>query len=330
MTLPLISVIIPLFNKGPWIQETLNSVFASEEVNLEVWVIDDGSTDQGPEIVKNYVNSNLTLISTTGRTGASAARNLGLQNSTGEFILFLDADDLIHPKKLKYQLNTLLTQPNLISFGYTWYFQNGDPLPNPTQALPDPFYHNSESPPEFLLALYGISGVGSMIPVHAWLTPKNLIDKAGPWDTRITVDDDGEFFCRVVLNASNIIYIPEAWGYYRKFPPGSHNLSGQNHYKGLQSHVLAIDQKLNAFSKHPNPPINYQKAFAKLYMDYGGLAWPQFPDISSYCFAQIKKIGGTTHLPFLGNPILEKLKPIVGWKFLKLLSYIWYHIPKRK
>jgi len=93
-TLPRVSVITPLFNKGPYVGDTVRSVLAQTLPDWELIVVDNGSTDRGAEVVRQFADPRIRLVSSP-RQGPGAARNFGLGLATGEWVLFLDADDLI-------------------------------------------------------------------------------------------------------------------------------------------------------------------------------------------------------------------------------------------
>lgn len=97
-----VSVIVPAFNAAPYLKETLDSVFAQTRVPAEVIVVDDGSTDNTCEIARSYGPRVRLLQRHQG--GAAAARNLGASQSSGEWLAFLDADDVWVPTKLERQL----------------------------------------------------------------------------------------------------------------------------------------------------------------------------------------------------------------------------------
>src|SRR3546814_1127294 len=103
---PRFSVIIPLFNKGKHIESTLESVQAQTFEDFEVIVVDDGSTDSGPDVVRKFASARIRMI-TQANAGVSAARNRGVSEAKGENIAFLDADDIWTPQHLS-ELNRLI------------------------------------------------------------------------------------------------------------------------------------------------------------------------------------------------------------------------------
>lgn len=104
----LFSIIIPLYNKKEYIKSTIESVLKQSYTNYEIIVVDDGSTDKSPEIVKSIKDSRILLISKTNG-GVSSARNYGIKRSKGDFICFLDSDDLWTEDYL-VTLNRIITQ----------------------------------------------------------------------------------------------------------------------------------------------------------------------------------------------------------------------------
>jgi teichuronic acid biosynthesis glycosyltransferase TuaG len=114
--LPLVSVIIPMFNASPFIAETIESVLSQSYRNWEVYIIDNCSTDSSRQVVDHYVqrNKRINLLSTEFNSGSPARpRNLGLKNAKGKYIAFLDADDLWCPDKLEKQVSFLEVNPEV-------------------------------------------------------------------------------------------------------------------------------------------------------------------------------------------------------------------------
>lgn len=111
MTAPLISCIVPVFNGEAYLREALDSILAQSYRPIELVVADDGSTDDTAAIVASYDGA--IKYAHQPNKGAPAARNLGLQSASGEFVAFLDADDLWHPEKLARQMELFQAQPDL-------------------------------------------------------------------------------------------------------------------------------------------------------------------------------------------------------------------------
>ncbi len=108
---PTISVIIPLYNKARYISRALDSVFAQTYHDYEIIVVDDGSTDNGVEIVRQYSDNRLRLVC-QANAGPGAARNSGIGESNAELLAFLDADDEWMPKFLQKSLTILQSNPD--------------------------------------------------------------------------------------------------------------------------------------------------------------------------------------------------------------------------
>lgn len=107
---PLISIIIPMYNTSKFIKQTVESILAQTYSNFEVIIVDDGSTDNGAEVVKALMpkDSRIKYIYQSNQ-GVSAARNNAIENSQGEYLAFLDSDDLWLPNKLKKQVNRIIS-----------------------------------------------------------------------------------------------------------------------------------------------------------------------------------------------------------------------------
>lgn len=116
-TLPSISVVIALYNKAPFVQATVDSVLAQQAPVHEIIVVDDGSTDGGAELVEQIGHPRLRLIR-QANSGVSRARNAGIQAATGEWIAFLDADDLWHPLYLAQMVEIMRGDAKVVASSY--------------------------------------------------------------------------------------------------------------------------------------------------------------------------------------------------------------------
>lgn len=122
----LVSIIIPLYNTEKYIARTINSALAQTYSNLEILVIDDGSTDRGVEICRTFEDPRLRIIQQPNR-GLPGARNTGIRNSKGQYIALLDADDLWLPEKVEKHVKHFQNNPSVgISFSCSAFIDEND------------------------------------------------------------------------------------------------------------------------------------------------------------------------------------------------------------
>lgn len=114
---PVVSVIITLYNKEPFIEEAIRSALSSTFSGIEVLVVDDGSTDGGPEVVSRIQDVRIRFIASTGNTGRAAAANRGIDAARGEFLAILDADDVMEPERIVKQLEFMRANPSVVACG---------------------------------------------------------------------------------------------------------------------------------------------------------------------------------------------------------------------
>jgi len=108
-----VSVVVPTYNRADVLPETIDSVLAQTYKDYEIIIVDDGSTDNTREILEPYLSmDNISYVYQENKKQASA-RNKGIQNSKGEYIAFLDSDDLWHPRKLEYQVEIFEKHPDI-------------------------------------------------------------------------------------------------------------------------------------------------------------------------------------------------------------------------
>jgi glycosyltransferase involved in cell wall biosynthesis len=222
---PMVSILIPAYNAEAWISDTLRSAIAQTWEPKEIIVVDDGSTDRTLAIAKQFESAQLRVV-TQKNQGASAARNTAFSLSQGDYIQYLDADDLMAPDKIAKQIEALGPSPSartLLSgswgrFMYRYYR---------TRFMPSALWCDL-SPVEWLIRKMQFN---LYMQTAAWLVSRELAEKAGPWDTRLLVDDDGEYFCRVLLACDRVQFVPDAKVYYRTSGPDSLSYIGHSDRK---------------------------------------------------------------------------------------------------
>jgi glycosyltransferase involved in cell wall biosynthesis len=322
----LVSIIIPAYNAGVFLAETILSAMAQTWPYIEIIVIDDGSTDDTLSVAKKFESPVITVLTQTNK-GAAAARNAGLAVAKGKYVQFLDADDLLSADKIESQLQVLDGSTTLLAICKNVHFNNGDNHED-AKASHSWFDGNFDDPVDFLIKLYAgddiMPGYGGMITVHSWLTPAPLITKAGPWNETLSVDDDGEFFSRVILASTGIRYSDNALSYYRKFTDGR-SLSSQKTAEALTSGIRAIDLKY-AHLKEKSPTDMVDRIFAKHYWWTGVLAYPQFKEQSAQCIKKAKSLGYRGQ-KYTGGPTGQRIAKLLGWKAARLFSDLYWKQP---
>lgn len=108
---PKVSVLMTLYNKGPYVAEAIQSVLAQTFTDFELLVVDDASTDDGLEVVKGFADARIRILESPVNTGRAAAANRGFDAARGEYVAVLDADDIAHPERLAKQVAYIDAHP---------------------------------------------------------------------------------------------------------------------------------------------------------------------------------------------------------------------------
>ncbi|HIK03280.1 MAG TPA: glycosyltransferase [Trichormus sp. M33_DOE_039] len=248
------SVIIPCFNAERWLKEAIDSCLNQTYSNLEIIVIDDGSTDNSLEIIKSY-GKQITWRSYP-HLGGNYARNRGLELCQGEYIQYLDADDYILPEKIERQVNFLETTGADVVYG-DWRYQRH--LPNGSSFLDK--IRISENQPDILAALLA----NWWVALAALIYKRNAVEKSEGWDETLLTAQDRDFFLSVVMNGAKVVYQPGCYSIYRRY--GAVTVSTSSKGRWLKSHHLVlqkVEQKL--LQKNQLSPV-YRQALATSYFE---------------------------------------------------------------
>ncbi|MEX0996575.1 MAG: glycosyltransferase family 2 protein [Flavobacteriaceae bacterium] len=270
---PLVSIIIPTYNRAHLIGETLVSVLAQTYLNWECIIVDDGSTDQTAEVVQPYLNKD-TRFQYHKRPedrpkGANACRNYGFEVSKGENIQWLDSDDLISENKIEAQVKVLLNLNESIATCKWKKFYNN---PNEESLKRDYLFFKDYKNPADIFQDFGESK--SFLPSHSYLVSRDIISKSGLWDEMLKINQDGEFFVRVILSSKNIVFVDNIYAYYR-IQKSESTSSFSSEAKAQQSIVTwkMIENLLATNNAYNNKYIDNAKSylFLKLKKEYKNL-----------------------------------------------------------
>lgn len=187
MNLPKVSVIIPNYNYAKYIAKTIDSVLAQTYENIEIIVVDDGSKDKSIEVLKKY-GEKITIIEQKNQ-GVSLARNNGAEKSTGEYIAFLDADDIWLPEKLERQMQKFFEDEEigLVHCSMTYIDPNDEVCGQINEGMEGNVAH------EFLRFTKGVViGAGS-----TGIVPRKVFEEIGGFDHRLSTAADWDFSYRI-------------------------------------------------------------------------------------------------------------------------------------
>lgn len=193
----LVSCIVPAFNGEDYIEETLDSIYAQSYTPIEVIVVDDGSTDSTASIVARY-RSKVNYFHQEN-SGPAAARNLGLAQATGDWIAFLDADDLWHAEKLERQVARFVARPEL---DYCVSYIRNFWIPE-LESEAERFKDHPRSKP--------VPGYST----HTLLAKRPLFTAIGGFDTTLGHCDDTDWFMRASEHGAIGELLPETLAYRR-------------------------------------------------------------------------------------------------------------------
>lgn len=308
---PLVSIIIPCHNAERWLAGTLESALAQTWTAKEIIVINDGSSDNSLTIARSFASRGVRVADQPNQ-GASAARNHGLRLARGEFIQFLDADDLLAPDKIAHQVAALTAAPaGSVAAGPWGTFHL---LPADARFHPEPVWADL-APLDWLVRSW--SG-GGMFPPLVWLTPRRVIDAAGPWNEALSLDDDGEYFCRVLLQSSAIRFVPGAISYYRTHD--GPRLSASRGDRAARSSFLSGELKeRHALAREDSPRMRHALA-----LNCQRFAWEQLADAPALAALALARM--QAHAPALPPPDGPRLyrwaARLLGWPRARRLQLV--------
>lgn len=286
----LISVIIPVYNAESFISNCIDSVLNQTYKNIEIVVVDDGSTDETAKIINKYKEQHQNIIYVyQPNQGCSFAKNTALEYINGDFVQYLDADDVLSLDKIELQIEAIYDDQDAIAVCKTVVFEWLDCI-DPDNDIDTKFLCSTNDPLSFLLNLYGINGRDGMIQPNAFLVPRKIINDVNGWDTSISPspDEDGEYFCRVILNSSRIVFT-EGINYYRKIS-SIDSLSKKKTFEYAQGALKSILlKKQHVLKKIDSQPVRKMFAFhlAKCAYVYGVF----YPSILKNIYMEIDALG---------------------------------------
>ena len=307
-TQPLISILIPAYNVEDWVAATIQSALAQTWARKEIIIVDDGSRDRTAEVARRFASKEVAVVSIPNQ-GAAAARNHAFRLSQGDYIQWLDADDLLAPDKIERQLamrregdgkRILLSSP----WAPFYYRTRG------ARFVHTPLCQDL-SPVEWLLRKMGEN---LHMQTATWLTSRELTEAAGPWDTRLLSDDDGEYFCRVLLASEGTRFISETGVFYRVTASNRLSSIGSSDRK---KDALLLGMKLYIqYLRSLEDSERVRRACLTYMQNWYHTFYPERPDIVAELQGMAAQLQGYLETPRLRWKYAW-MKPMFGWKAAK-------------
>jgi glycosyltransferase involved in cell wall biosynthesis len=306
----LVSIIIPAYNAQRWIGDCITSALRQTWKSTEIIIVDDGSTDATFHVAERYASLNLKVVSQPNQ-GACAARNHALSLAQGSYIQWLDADDLLASDKIERQMAHAgpgLESDVLISGAWGKFYRHHELAPFRTDAL-----WQDMSPGEWLFRKLDQN---LWMPPAAFLVSRKLTEDAGAWDETLFRDNDGEYFCRLLMASSGVHFVEEARIFKRVTFGISSNITLSD--KKLTSLCTAVLLYTDRLLRLENSARTIE-ACLKLLNRWAVYFFPERPDLFAKLEQKAVFLGG-----HLSKPRLRKkyrmAQRLFGWQFAKKLQ----------
>ena len=312
MIKPLVSILIPAFKAEAWIADTMRSALAQTWPRKEIIVVDDGSTDRTLAVARQFASEELAVVSRENH-GAAATRNHAFSLSQGDYIQWLDADDLLSPDKVERQMGAVEeTRSSLLSSSWGYFAYRA----GRAEFLPTSLWCDL-SPAEWLLRKIGEN---LHMQTATWLVTRELTEAAGPWDVRMFVDDDGEYFCRVILASDGIRFVPDAKVFYRMSPAGRLSNIGNSDKK---KEAMLLSMQLHVRYLRSLEDSDRVRAACLRYLHTWLINfYPERPDIVAELDKLARTLGGQLEMPRLRWKYAW-IKHLFGWGAAKQAQMVF-------
>jgi glycosyltransferase involved in cell wall biosynthesis len=303
---PLVSIVVPCYNAAPWLGGTIASVRAQTWRRFEIILVDDGSSDGSGEIADRLAGPDMQVVHQRNQ-GQCSALNRGLERAQGDFVNYLDADDLLAPDKIAVQLARLRDLPaDWIASGAWARFQT-----DAAQAAFTPERVWADLPPvDWLVTSW--EG-GGMMHGAAWLCPRAVVKAAGAWDESLTLINDLDYFPRLLLAGKGVAFCGGARTYYRSNVTGS--LSRSTSRAAWESAFKATELSAALLLAREDSP-RARHACATNLQRLVHSAYPFVPDLVRSAEKRIAALGGSELVPG-GGGAFRVLARMLGWKLAR-------------
>jgi len=306
---PLVSILIPAYNAQEFLADTIRSALNQTWEHKEIIIVDDGSGDGTLALARQFESASVKVV-THQNQGAAATRNKAYSLSQGDYIQWLDADDLLSPDKVARQVEAGLQSGSwrtLLSSGWAYFMYR----PHKARFVPTPLWE-SQSPVEWMTRKLEHN---LHMQTATWLVSRELTVAAGPWNTQLLGDDDGEYFARVLMASDAVRFVEGSRVYYRISPSSRLSYIGRNHRK-MEAQLHSMELNIGYLRSLEDSPrvraacVNYLKTWQCEF-------YPERPDLMGRARKMAEALGG------------ELPPPRLSWKYAWIQKLFGWSAAKR-
>ncbi len=253
------SVVVPAYNSETLIADALDSVFAQTHRPIELLVVDDGSTDNTVQAVADWQTAHADTADFTTQlirqvnAGAPVARNRGIEAASGEYIQFLDADDVLYPDKLEKQLNHAIQLPENSASFCDW-----DVFDQQTSRQLGTCTHANWPSDEDSVVCLATGSLQTSSPLH----PATNVDRVNGFDPALPCGQEFDLHLRMAASGIRFVHLPEILYQVRK-SPGS---IGSDKLKGTRQHEYIVGKVVQILQSNQTFTAPRKRALAKLFV----------------------------------------------------------------
>ncbi|WPR77406.1 glycosyltransferase family 2 protein [Algoriphagus sp. NG3] len=305
---PKVSILVPNYNKLAYLRETLNSVLTQTYTNWECIIVDDHSTDRSWEILESYSQKDSRIMifkrPKNRKRGGNAARNYAFEQSSGDYIQWLDSDDLLCPMKIELQIQSIYNSDKENVSIVNWYsFESSE--------WRKEFLTSSENkrenkrwdgfPDDGIGLLLKIWSLKTFIPPHAYLISRNCHIHSGGWDESLVRNQDGEYFTRVLVDTEKLKFVDTVLAFYRR-PDVSHKSRSESFesYSSLFESLVKCKQSLLRKKDHKQT----RQALSQIFESYFIQVIGKYPQLAQKSLGEIKLLNSSFGFNFSKSKFL--------------------------
>lgn len=305
---------MPAYNCETFVAEALESALAQSYPHIEIIVVNDGSTDTTAEQLDAFTSKGVKVI-TQSNLGQCAAANRAFQESSGTYIKFLDADDLIAPETIQAQLDALSDSTSHVASCRWGRFYGSNP--EATAFNPEPNW--KDMPPIDWLCTAFREGA-SMLQSGIWLVPRAVLERSGLWNEELSLINDFDFFFRVLLASEGVRFADSGKLFYRSGVAGS--LSSTFSATAARSAFSSLTLGTSALIEAEDSARTRQLC-ADVFQRWAYSFYPDHPEFSKLAEQNAESFGGSAE-PFPAGRSISTVAKLFGWRAAARMRALFY------